>query len=178
MALLRRVLGETLRGQRLRQRRTLREVSSTARVSLGYLSEIERGQKEASSELLRAICDALELRLSDLLREVSDSMRMAESGAAAPVRSDLGPIRMPAVVPAGGAEQGEPAAVDPVGLQPATHAAEAVSVGALPVGTVPAGSAPTGQVSARHVLEPYGGDSREVLDSVLGRLTGDRVIAA
>jgi transcriptional regulator with XRE-family HTH domain len=178
MALLRRVLGETLRGQRLRQRRTLREVSSTARVSLGYLSEIERGQKEASSELLRAICDALELRLSDLLREVSDSMRMAESGVAAPVRPDLAPIRLPAVVPAGGAERGQPAVADPAGLQPATSAAEAVAVGAVPVGAVPAGTSPTGQVSARHVLEPSGGDSREVLDSVLGRLAGGRVIAA
>lgn len=87
MALLRRVLGDTLRGQRLRQRRTLREVSSTARVSLGYLSEIERGQKEASSELLAAICDALGVRLSDVLREVSDSM----------YRSEVSVRRVPAV---------------------------------------------------------------------------------
>jgi transcriptional regulator with XRE-family HTH domain len=168
MALLRRVLGETLRGQRLRQRRTLREVSSAARVSLGYLSEIERGQKEASSELLRAICDALELRLSDLLREVSDSMRMAESGAAAPALPDFASFRMPAVVPAGGARPGEPAVADP-----ATSAADAVPVGAVPVGT-----APSGQVSPRRVLEPYGGDSREVLDSVLGGLADGRVVAA
>lgn len=87
MALLRRVLGDTLRGQRLRQRRTLREVSSSARVSLGYLSEIERGQKEASSELLAAICDALGVRLSEVLREVSDNMYRTE----VPVR------RVPAV---------------------------------------------------------------------------------
>jgi transcriptional regulator with XRE-family HTH domain len=78
MTLLRRVLGETLRGQRLRQRRTLREVSGSARVSLGYLSEVERGQKEASSELLASICDALDVRMSDVLREVSDSMRRTE----------------------------------------------------------------------------------------------------
>jgi transcriptional regulator with XRE-family HTH domain len=78
MTLLRRVLGETLRGQRLRQRRTLREVSGAARVSLGYLSEVERGQKEASSELLASICQALDVRMSDLLREVSDLMRRAE----------------------------------------------------------------------------------------------------
>ena len=55
MTVLRKVVGETLRGLRLRQRRTLREVSSSARVSLGYLSEVERGQKEPSSELLAAI---------------------------------------------------------------------------------------------------------------------------
>jgi transcriptional regulator with XRE-family HTH domain len=78
MTLLRRVLGETLRGQRLRQRRTLREVSGAARVSLGYLSEVERGQKEASSELLASICDALDVRMSDVLREVSDAMRRTE----------------------------------------------------------------------------------------------------
>lgn len=74
MALLRRVIGETLRGQRLSQQRTLREVSSAAKVSLGYLSEVERGQKEASSELLSAICDALDVELSQLLREASDTL--------------------------------------------------------------------------------------------------------
>jgi transcriptional regulator with XRE-family HTH domain len=56
------------------QRRTLREVSRTARVSLGYLSEVERGQKEASSELLAAICDALELPLPELLYNVANDM--------------------------------------------------------------------------------------------------------
>jgi transcriptional regulator with XRE-family HTH domain len=81
MTLLRRVLGETLRGRRLRQRRTLREVSSAARVSLGYLSEVERGQKEASSELLASICEALDVKLSDLLREVSETMRRSERAA-------------------------------------------------------------------------------------------------
>ncbi len=78
MALLRRVLGDTLRGQRLRQQRTLREVSSAARVSLGYLSEVERGQKEASSELLASICDALDVQLSEILGEVSETMRGVE----------------------------------------------------------------------------------------------------
>jgi transcriptional regulator with XRE-family HTH domain len=79
MALLRRVLGETLRGRRLRQRRTLREVSAAARVSLGYLSEVERGQKEASSELLASICEALDVRLSEVLEEASASMRQGET---------------------------------------------------------------------------------------------------
>ncbi|MEV4427015.1 helix-turn-helix domain-containing protein [Streptomyces sp. R-07] len=87
MILLRRLLGDVLRRQRQRQGRTLREVSSSARVSLGYLSEVERGQKEASSELLSAICDALDVRMSELMREVSDELslaELAESAAASP----------------------------------------------------------------------------------------------
>lgn len=86
MVLLRRVIGDTLRARRLAQHRTLREVATAANVSLGYLSEIERGQKEASSELLGAICDALGLPLSDVLREVSHSAAVQErvaSGARA-----------------------------------------------------------------------------------------------
>jgi transcriptional regulator with XRE-family HTH domain len=78
MTLLRTQLGNTLRGHRLRQRRTLRDVSGAARVSLGYLSEVERGQKEASSELLASICDALDVELADLLAEVSTGMRLAQ----------------------------------------------------------------------------------------------------
>jgi transcriptional regulator with XRE-family HTH domain len=78
MRVLRQVVGETLRGLRLRQRRTLREVSASARVSLGYLSEVERGQKEASSELLAAICAALDVELSELFGEVSQSLRREE----------------------------------------------------------------------------------------------------
>jgi len=83
MAVLRQVVGETLRGLRLRQRRTLREVSSNARVSLGYLSEVERGQKEPSSELLAAICAALDVELSELFREVTDTLRREEKLAGA-----------------------------------------------------------------------------------------------
>ncbi|SDY51164.1 Helix-turn-helix domain-containing protein [Micromonospora pattaloongensis] len=78
MVLLRRVIGDALRARRQGQRRTLREVSTAANVSLGYLSEIERGQKEASSELLASICDALGARLSELLREVSDTVALGE----------------------------------------------------------------------------------------------------
>src|ERR1700749_2204273 len=75
MILLRQLLGDVLRRLRIRQGRTLREVSASARVSLGYLSEVERGRKEASSELLAAICDALELPLAELLTEVAADMR-------------------------------------------------------------------------------------------------------
>src|ERR1035437_5653042 len=71
-------LGDALRRLRLRQGRTLREVSAAARVSLGYLSEVERGQKEASSELLSSICSALGTPLSQVLREVSDHFALAE----------------------------------------------------------------------------------------------------
>ncbi|HTF52225.1 MAG TPA: helix-turn-helix transcriptional regulator [Pseudonocardia sp.] len=73
--LLREAIGGSLRRARTTRRRTLREVSHQARVSLGYLSEVERGRKEASSELLAAICDALEFPLPDLLAEVAESMR-------------------------------------------------------------------------------------------------------
>lgn len=90
MVLLRRVIGDALRARRQGQHRTLREVSSAANVSLGYLSEIERGQKEPSSELLAAICDALGARLSELLREVSDTVALAEQmpGVLVPVHDE------------------------------------------------------------------------------------------
>ena len=78
MILLRQLLGDVLRRLRIRQGRTLREVSASARVSLGYLSEVERGRKEASSELLAAICAALETPLSQVFREVSDNFALAE----------------------------------------------------------------------------------------------------
>lgn len=73
--LLREAIGGSLRRARTTRRRTLREVSHQARVSLGYLSEVERGRKEASSELLAAICEALEFPLPELLTEVADAMR-------------------------------------------------------------------------------------------------------
>ncbi len=68
--LLRTMVGEVLRRIRLEQRRTLADVARTARVSMPYLSELERGRKEASSEVLAAICAALRIDLSDLLAEV------------------------------------------------------------------------------------------------------------
>lgn len=77
--LLREALGESLRRVRTQQGRTLREVSTGARVSLGYLSEVERGQKEASSELLAAICDALDVEIADLLLDVGNAMRPEET---------------------------------------------------------------------------------------------------
>ena len=76
--LMREMLGETLRELRMSESLTLRQVSAGARVSLGYLSEVERGQKEASSELLNAICGALHVPLSDVLRRVGDTADSAE----------------------------------------------------------------------------------------------------
>jgi len=68
--LLRKLVGDVLRRNRLEQRRTLADVARDARVSVPYLSEVERGRKEASSEVLAAVCDALRIELSDLLAEV------------------------------------------------------------------------------------------------------------
>ena len=76
--LLRTVLGTQLRRYRQEQGRTLREVSRAAQVSLGYLSEIERGQKEPSSELLAAICEALAVPLSHVLLAASADVALHE----------------------------------------------------------------------------------------------------
>lgn len=74
MVVMREIIGDELRRRRQDQGRTLRDVSTMAKVSLGYLSEVERGHKEASSELLAAICGALEVPLSDVLSSVSLEM--------------------------------------------------------------------------------------------------------
>ena len=86
--LLREVIGDVLRRARTSQGRTLREVSDSARVSLGYLSEVERGRKEASSELLSAICSALHVPLSRVLTDAGE--RMARHERAALVNIDAG----------------------------------------------------------------------------------------
>src|SRR3954463_4450445 len=79
--LLREAIGAGLRRARTARRRTLRDVSRRARVSLGYLSEIERGHKEPSSELLAAICEALDIPLSEVFLLVSDTLRRQETMA-------------------------------------------------------------------------------------------------
>ena len=78
MVLLREAVGSSLRAARTEQSRALRDVAREARVSLGYLSEVERGQKEASSELLNAICEALGLQLSALLSDVTVQIASGE----------------------------------------------------------------------------------------------------
>jgi transcriptional regulator with XRE-family HTH domain len=89
VVLLRKVIGDVLRARRLAQHRTLRDVSTAANVSLGYLSEIERGHKEASSELLAAICEALGAGLSDVMAEVSATFAVAEFAERAASGADL-----------------------------------------------------------------------------------------
>jgi DNA-binding XRE family transcriptional regulator len=79
--LMREIIGDVLRRARTSQGRTLREVSDSARVSLGYLSEVERGRKEPSSELLNAICDALQMPLSAVLTGAGERMATEEHAA-------------------------------------------------------------------------------------------------
>lgn len=142
MVLVRHLLGGVLRRQRLRQGLTLREVSVDARVSLGYISEVERGQKEASSELLAAICGALEVPLSDILREVSD---------------EIDKIEAPVLTPAAGRQaisnvasrQVEPGSVD-------TRQIDASRVDAHPVDALDAHRVGAGHIDSRHI------DSRQI----------------
>jgi XRE family transcriptional regulator, stress-response regulator len=94
--LLRHELGEVLREIRQDQGRTLRDVASSSAVSLGYLSELERGTKEASSELLAAVCTGLGLSLSEVLELVRDRVERVETFAA--------PVALP-VAPAVDADQ-------------------------------------------------------------------------
>jgi transcriptional regulator with XRE-family HTH domain len=89
VTLLRTHIGSTLRSARVAQGRTLRDVAKAARVSLGYLSEVERGQKEASSELLSAICTALNLKLSIVLRDVTAEIIAAETPLLSVVEDEI-----------------------------------------------------------------------------------------
>ncbi len=98
VVILRQEIGDVLRDARRQQGRTLREVSSVARVSLGYLSEVERGQKEASSELLASICGALDVPLSSVLHTVS--RRVAEAEHVEPEDLDV-EVQVPDTVPDG-----------------------------------------------------------------------------
>lgn len=81
MIVLRELIGGELRNRRIGQGRTLRDVAATACVSLGYLSEVERGRKEASSELLAAICGALDVQLSEMFKSVSYQLADCEAGS-------------------------------------------------------------------------------------------------
>jgi transcriptional regulator with XRE-family HTH domain len=169
MILIRRLLGDVLRRKRQDEGRTLRQLAAAARISPGYLSEIERGQKEPSSELLAAICEALEARLSDVLREVSIELAAAElaaqleserisapvptarvgTGNQAPVKSM--PLAKP--VPRGAVRPGTRPAARPV-TRRAPAAVGAVSgtqnlaVGSVPLNGVPMNSVPMAPVPA------------------------------
>jgi len=78
MVLVRHEIGDVLRDLRLQQGQTLRQVASKASVALGYLSEVERGQKEASSEILASVAEALDTPISVIMREVSDRLAVLE----------------------------------------------------------------------------------------------------
>jgi transcriptional regulator with XRE-family HTH domain len=78
MVLVRQEIGDVLRDFRLQKGRTLRQVASKASVALGYLSEVERGQKEASSEILASVADALDTPISVIMREVGDRLAVIE----------------------------------------------------------------------------------------------------
>jgi transcriptional regulator with XRE-family HTH domain len=78
LVLIRQEIGDVLRTHRLRQGQTLRQVAARASVALGYLSEVERGQKEVSSEILASVAEALDLPLSVVMREVSDRVASLE----------------------------------------------------------------------------------------------------
>jgi transcriptional regulator with XRE-family HTH domain len=96
---LREAVGEALRRRRQAQGRTLREVAAAAGVSLTYLSEIERGRKEASSEVLEAVCAALRLGLAELFFEVAETLAAAEA-VPVPAIGFVVPPRPPAAAPA------------------------------------------------------------------------------
>jgi transcriptional regulator with XRE-family HTH domain len=117
----RELAGSALRRRRQAQARTLREVADAAGVSLAYLSEVERGRKEPSSEVLEAVCAALGVLLSDVLFEVAHTLVRLEAEAA------------PAAVPVGfAATPGQPAPAEPVGAEvPVAVAAEPVPAGVL-----------------------------------------------
>ena len=78
MILVRQEIGEVLRDFLHQKGRTLRQVASRASVALGYLSEVERGQKEASSEILASVAEALDVPISIIMREVGDRISVLE----------------------------------------------------------------------------------------------------
>ena len=124
MVLFRRLLGDVLRRHRQRQGRTLRDVAAAARISLGYLSEIERGRKEASSELLGSLCEALDVSLADVLREVSHDIAVLE-------RQPLTPAGFVSSSVASTAMRPRPVAATSVGAGPSVSQQVAVAPAAI-----------------------------------------------
>jgi transcriptional regulator with XRE-family HTH domain len=152
--LLREAIGGTIRRARTARRRTLRDVSREARVSLGYLSEVERGRKEPSSELLAAICEALALPLSELLDEVADTMRPVPR----PVPAGVGGARRFGVEPGGpDVDDALRSAVEEAFEPGATAAPEGDGAGASAAGmsaTLPAPPEPEEPAAPRTVALP------------------------
>jgi transcriptional regulator with XRE-family HTH domain len=173
--LLREALGGSIRRARNERRRTLRDVSRSASVSLGYLSEIERGRKEPSSELLAAICDALALPLPELLDDVADTLRPG----ARPVPA-VDPALRSAVEEAFSDAEATDAAAS-TSSSDAEAAAASASDGASACATLPAPPEPTDPVTPSTVAlpEPEGAEP-DVVDPVIGatpvRLVGRRTV--
>jgi hypothetical protein len=124
------VVGDVLRRERLAQARTLKDVADTARISMPYLSELERGRKEASSEVLAAAARALGLGLADLLGLAQAELaRLNGEGDAVPARVPVplsGPAGGPGAAPlAGSAKDG--AGAKPVRLEPPAAAVPALA---------------------------------------------------
>ena len=90
--LLRKLVGDVLRRHRREQQRTLADVAQDARVSVQYLSEIERGRKEASSEVLGAVCGALRIELADLLAAVRQDLVKDKAPAPVPTAVERGSV--------------------------------------------------------------------------------------
>jgi len=174
--LLREALGGSIRRARNERRRTLRDVSRSASVSLGYLSEIERGRKEPSSELLAAICDALALPLPELLDDVADTLRPG----ARPV-----PAVDPALRSAVEEAFSDAGTTDAAASGSSSSAAEAAAAdapsGASACATLPAPPEPTDPATPSTVAlpEPEGAEP-DVVDPVIGatpvRLVGRRTV--
>jgi len=146
--LMREAIGGTLRRARTARRRTLRDVSRRARVSLGYLSEVERGRKEPSSELLAAICEALDIALSDLLSEAAEAIA-AEAATVAAV--DAARLRRPMglrhmELRFAGADDGAPVPVGPVA--PVSPMNPVAPVSPQPAAPQPVALKPVGPVCA------------------------------
>ncbi|MEN9714955.1 MAG: hypothetical protein RJA35_422 [Actinomycetota bacterium] len=103
MVLVRQEIGDVLRDVRQRKGHTLRQVASRASVALGYLSEVERGQKEASSEILASVAEALEVPISQIMREVADRLAFYEGvpaiGSVAAVSGMSQAVNVPDTIP-------------------------------------------------------------------------------
>jgi transcriptional regulator with XRE-family HTH domain len=146
--LMREAIGDSLRKVRTARRRTLRDVSRAARVSLGYLSEVERGRKEPSSELLAAICEALDLALHELLSEAAESMAAEVLRDAARARRPVG-LRHMDLRLAGSQERSGP--LPTPGAVPVTAPVAAPLPGLRPLGPVEPAAVPSAPRAAGRV---------------------------
>jgi transcriptional regulator with XRE-family HTH domain len=172
--LLREAIGGTIRRARTERRRTLRDVSKEARVSLGYLSEIERGRKEPSSELLAAICEALSLPLPELLDEVADVLRPAPRPVPAGVGAGVGAGASRGFGDAPGVDAALRSAVEEA-FEPATSGDDAsAGMSATMSATLPAPPEPAEPAAPRTVAlpEPEGLPQRDADEEVVAPVEG------